>query len=81
MTSVLITNSCKPHTAGTFNMYIVFIEKTFVMKITFFRDRLLLWTGLVPKRNWLDKVILESVKWLVNFFWPSFKVGKSCFFK
>ena len=34
--SLIITNSCKPCTAGTFNMCIVFIEKAFVMKIIFF---------------------------------------------
>ena len=32
----MITNSCKPCTAGTFNMCIVFIEQPFVMKIIFF---------------------------------------------
>ena len=31
----MITNSCKPCTAGTFNMCIVCIEKAFVMKIIF----------------------------------------------
>ena len=35
MTSVMITNSCKLCTAGTFNMCIVCIEKAFVMKIIF----------------------------------------------
>ena len=43
LTSVMITNSCKPCAAGTFNMCIVCIEKAFVMKIIIFIQNCCRW--------------------------------------